>query len=192
MSDEVPVAGYLLYHGLGGLADVDLSAPVAWLAASGQPQQVSLQLVAGQTNVLVARAVSTSGLEEQSACAATSVLVGQDGSLLGGALAAAVDVTVELVESATALLGWTVTTPPGFAEPTQFEVYGDGGSGRLDLQTPLAVVDRDPQQLDLQVRLAVTQLPMRFAVRARRGDQLGPLSRTVTLTPPAIPQPQLL
>jgi len=186
-------AGYNIYHGVGGPEDVDWTQPVAHLRPDAQETTIPLALAAGQKQVLGARAVSASGVEEQNTHVLACVQTAQAGELLATPLGAIAELTVHRISNQRAGLSFSHHCPPGFATAEEFEVFTDNGTGRLDLESPVSVLpcpDGDPR--DVETLVHIDALPAQFAVRARKGEQTGPLSEIVTLAPAALSVPYVL
>ncbi len=138
------------------------------------------ELVPDVPYVLALRKLSSAGVEERNTHILTYAQIDTEGSLLPSPLAAPHDVTVDLQPNETILFGFSHHVPLGFASPTVFEVFSDGGSGTLDFENPIAAISNvKEEQADFEVTVTPAALPAKFAVRGRKDDQDGPLSRIV-------------
>ena len=145
-------------------------------------------LLAGLRYVYGVHAVSKAGLEERSTHVVTCVEIDGQGNLLPQPLARPEDVAARVQIDGSVLVGFSYDAPLGFATSDGFDVLGDHGTGQLDLENPIAAVDiLADDQRDFEVRIAQPVTPLLLAVRARRGDQTGPLSKFAFVPLPSSP-----
>jgi hypothetical protein len=191
MAVAMPRAGVNVYHGAGSADAVDYAAPVACLREGQTTAELSLALPEGERHFLAARVVSPAGVEETNTHVITCARADGAGALLDPPLPACVDVTADVLDAESAVVGFSCSPEPGFATPTSFEVLSDAGTGTLDEDNPVATVSPRDDQDDVQATVTGLALPALLVVRARRDGQAGPVSRTVRAAPatPAAPVP---
>lgn len=88
-------------------------------------------------------------------------------------------------------MGFSYHRPVGFAAPDGFDVFSDNGAGQIDPDDPMAAVDAEEGQADYELFLPAPELPIRLAVRARCGQDTGPISKIIFVplsAPPAPPE----
>ncbi len=196
---EVAPGHCCLYHGLGSRENVDYQTPLAWAPLDDWTGPVGLELSPNERHFLAARAVSAGGVEEQNTHVLCCVEVDEAGQLLPTALGPVSDLTAKAEPEGGVVIGYSYRPPPGCAQAEQFEVLSDGGSGSLDLQTPIAVI---PARVDSAGAPGASQdyeavvwadgLPAMFAVRACAVGRCGPIGPTVTVLAPVPPAPAVL
>ena len=184
------LAGYNVYHGLGGPEAIDWTSPVACPRPDEQQPTVTLNLPSGEKHVLAARAVSKGGIEEHNTHVLTYAIAGQGGALLGAPLPTPTDVVAVLQTDGAVLLGFSCHPLPGMDATTTFEVITDNGTGVMDTENPVATISASGlRETDFEVLVVPENLPARFAARARRDDDVSPLSPTVRVLPAYSPDP---
>lgn len=188
-----------LYHGLGSSEDVDYQMPLALTPLEDATVSLRLSLSPGQRHFLAARAISAAGIEEQNTHVVCCAEVDQAHVLLPPPLGVTSDLAAWCEPQGGVVIGFSYRPPLGYAAAEEFEVLGDGGSGSLDLQTPIATVPAQPSQptapaesQDYEVVVAADVLPAMFAVRPCAGGRKGPVGRTVTVTAGVPPGPVIL
>jgi hypothetical protein len=172
---------YKIYRGIGGVGNINWQSPVANVpAGTTQAVLAGLGHEIGVDYWYGLRAVSQEGLEESNTHVLVCVELDPQGQLLPPPLARPEELTARVERDGTILLGLSHQVPPGFAAADVFDVFSDGGTGELDLQTPLTTVpNRFQSRADLEASLRATPLPMKLAVRARNGRRISPLSSTI-------------
>jgi len=188
-------AGYNVYVGDGGPEAVNWQDPVACARADVQTATLSAALQPGRPKVVALRRISAAGVEEHNTHVVAYADVDEQGTLLAAPLAAPRELTAEWIPGAGLRLSFTWVVPPGFAAPQQLAIYSDGGTGTLDLETPVATASASPGQREAQVDLDEPDpdsLPIRLAVRASTPDRCSALSETVTVPRPAQPTSPVL
>jgi len=179
-----PSGGYYdIFRGVASPAAIDWHSPIASVpAGTGQAVLVGLGHEIGVQYLYGIRAVSEAGIEECGTQAVACVELDAEGQLLSPPLARPEELTVRLTREGMILLGFSHQVPPGYAAAELFDVFSDGGSGELDLQTPLATVPNAPGRAsDHEVCLPAIEFPLKLAVRARSGQRTGPLSSVITV-----------
>jgi hypothetical protein len=181
---------YNIYRGEGAAGNIDWDAPVGSVqAGAASAELTALGHTPGVEYWYGITAESDSGLEEQGRGVLACVELDAQGRLLPPPLAGPTELTARVDRGGVVLLGFSHPVPGGFAAAEVFEVFRDGPDGNIDLNTPLATVpNRAGAAAELEVTLALAELPARLAVRARAGARIGPLSETVTIA--AAPPPQ--
>jgi len=179
--------GYNVYRGKGGIEQINWEQVVACARQDQQVLCFSEKLEPGELRVYGLRAVSRGGLEERNTHVVTYAQIDEDGGLLPAPLARVSDLTVTLQTSGDLVVGFSYWAPLGFAEAEAFDVLCDGGTGQLDLENPVATIDRAEDVHDFHVCLYRPESPVLMAVRARRDGQRGPVSRTVFVPAPETP-----
>ena len=171
--------GYNVYRGLGGIEGIDWENPIAYLVPGPNSITLAQDLSPGQRYIYAVRAVSSAGIEERNTHVIAYANTDEQGILLPAPLTRPKDPTVEVQQSAL-LIGFTYLTPIGFADADGFDVLGDNGTGQLDLENPVATVEKSRNdRFDFEVSIARPDTPVLLAVRARRGEQVGPVSKIV-------------
>jgi len=184
------LGGYNVYHGLGGPEAIDWTSPVACARADVQQVIVPLALIANQQHILAARAVSSGGIEEHNTHVLAIVTTDEGGALLPPPLSRPTEVTATVVSGNAVLVGFSLHRGPGMGAATALEVLTDHGTGVMDMETPAATIDvSDTRQRSFQALVTAEVLPARFAVRARKNEQIGLLSPVVTVRAPQTPPP---
>jgi hypothetical protein len=179
-----PSGGYYdIFRGVASPAAIDWVSPVASIpAGTGQAVLAGLGHEIGVQYLYGIRTVSEAGIEECGTQAVACVELDAEGQLLSPPLARPEELTVRLTREGMILLGFSHQVPPGYAAAELFDVFSDGGSGELDLQTPLATVPNAPGRAsDHEVCLPAIEFPLKLAVRARSGQRTGPLSSVITV-----------
>jgi hypothetical protein len=179
-----PSGGYYdIFRGVASPAAIDWNSPVGSVpAGSGQAVLAGLGHEIGVDYWYGIRTVSEAGIEECGTQAVACVELDAEGQLLSPPLARPEELTVRLTREGMILLGFSHQVPPGYAAAELFDVFSDGGSGELDLQTPLATVPNAPGRAsDHEVCLPAIEFPLKLAVRARSGQRTGPLSSVITV-----------
>jgi hypothetical protein len=179
-----PSGGYYdIFRGIASPAAIDWVSPVASIpAGTGQAVLAGLGHEIGVQYWYGIRTVSEAGIEECGTQAVACVELDAEGQLLSPPLARPEELTVRLTREGMILLGFSHQVPPGYAAAELFDVFSDGGSGELDLQTPLATVPNAPGRAsDHEVCLPAIEFPLKLAVRARSGQRTGPLSSVITV-----------
>ncbi|MCD4823583.1 MAG: hypothetical protein K8S55_03180 [Phycisphaerae bacterium] len=177
-------AGYNIYRGLtqddmtlvaaprSGVTEVDISQPgdtAYWYKIT---------------------AVSAAGVEEHNTHVMCLADIDEADELQPSPLPVPVELTAELTAEDSLKLGFCWEIPPGYAQPTGFEVFSDSGSGTLDMENPVAVVSITAvDHLEHSAVVSFSTLPIQLAVRATRDAQAGPLSKTLIVPAAAPPLP---
>jgi hypothetical protein len=185
-----------LYHGLGSRGAIDYDTPVALVPPDSASVSVALSAVAGERHFLAARAVSAAGVEEQNTHVVCCVEVDDAGQLLPAPLGAVSDLTAWTEPGGGIVVGFSYQPPPGFVAAEHFEVLSDGGSGQLDLDTPITTIPALPPEAhlptakhDYEAVVPVTSLPVLLAVRACADGRSGPVGLPVAVPAAAAPGP---
>jgi hypothetical protein len=180
--------GYRIYRGEGGPEAIDWSTPVAAAPAAGAVEAAGQSLQPGRTYVYAARAVSAEGIEEGSSHILARVRVDEQGSLAAVPPPAPIELTAADLPDGNLLVGFTFAPPPGWPAGERFEVGGDGGSGVVGFDEPLAVVEpAEAGQTEFEVAIVRPAGPSLLAVRAVAGDRPGPPCPAVRLPAAAGP-----
>ena len=186
------LGGYRVYRGPGRQEAIDYARPVAFIG-QGSPQAVlsGLGHAEGVEYWYAARAVSGAGMEEGNSHVLAYARL-SNGQLQTAALLPPAEVTAQRASEDRVAVSFSYPHVPGMAIPEAFDVFGDGGDGIIDLQTPLASIDHVVGKKDFEVVVASPAFPAKFAVRSRKGLLAGPLSPIITVgaaSVPEIPQP---
>ena len=194
MTVNFPKKGLNIYHGPGGPEAIDWSKPVAYLKESDDQTDLNLELLPTQRHCLGVRAVSSDGVEDKNThvFAYTETDVSLD--LLPQPLFQPYDVTADLLNAGTLLIGFSHKQLLGYADPEGFEILTDNGTEQLDLENPIAsVLKKSEYQSDFEKQITPPTLPAKFAVRAYKNTYRGPLSRIVEVKPLSVPiAPEML
>ena len=157
-------------------------------AGTSEIDITGLGLASGGEYWLGVRATSAAGIEETNTDRLTRAVVDEAGDVQPLPLAAVRELTAELQTDGSVIVGFTHTTSPGWATPTEFEVLTDNGTGELDLVTPAATINvTDAGAGDYEAAVAASTLPAKFSARARSGAETGPVAPPVTVSLPAGP-----
>lgn len=179
-ASEKSSSGYNIYLGQGDLAAVDWSNPVAHVGPAGGDVSVHLPAQAGQAYTLAARAVSAAGVEECNTHVILALVGAADGRLIQR-LDAPTDVCA-LLTGRSVSLAFRFTRSQGAAAPESFDVFTDGGTGSMNLNSAVASLSLAGQPEGcFSIVFEASTLPAGFAVAARRGDQTGSPSSVVQL-----------
>ncbi|MBN1941819.1 MAG: DNRLRE domain-containing protein [Phycisphaerae bacterium] len=185
---EYQPAGSRVYFGAGGVEDIDFSSPVAFVPDGETTTAIPLNLAPGQRYAVAARRVSAAGVEEHNTHVVTLLQTDEGGALLPAPLPRPFDLAFERLNADTIRLGFSCDAPLGHAEPTEYRVYGDGSTGVMDYETPLATLaEHVAGRREFIVELTVSTLPLQLAARAWSGAQAGPISPVLVI--PASPSP---
>lgn len=188
------LGGYDLYSGIGTPEAIDREQPTAYLREGEQTRALQFAMIPGIKYVLSARAVSPSGVQECNSHVLAYAEIDDLGQLSPPPLSRNTDVTAKRHRDGYVVVGFSYRADFGFAAADAFDILSDSGTGTLNLDTPVAnVSDVDPRQTEFEVVVPAAALPAMFSVRARVGDQTGPISRIVTVAAgPAASPPTLL
>ncbi len=179
MTVAFSTTGNNVYRGLGGLEGIEWENPIAYLMPGPNSITLSQNLSPGQRYIYAVRSVSSSGVQERNTHVIAYANTDEQGILLPAPLTRPKDPTVEVQHSAL-LIGFTYLTPIGFADADGFDVLSDNGTGQLDLENPVATVEKSRNdRFDFEVPIDRPDTPVLLAVRARRGEQVGPISEIV-------------
>ena len=180
-----------IYHGLGSAEEIDYATPVAVAGEDDTYVSLLLAMAAGDRHFLGARAVSVAGIEEQNTHVVCWAEVDQAGSLLPPPLARPDNLTARALGNAVLAIGFSYYSAPPYVAAESFEVLSDGGTGQLDMDNPVAVAPAR-QSGEYNVQVSAEVLPARFAVRARVGEHLGPLSAVLFVPLDDPPAPRVM
>ena len=188
-----PKHGYKVYRGIGGSESIDWQNHIAYTRHDQTNLTIPLQLTTGQRHIFGVRAVSQAGVEEHNSTVLAYAEVDTQGDLLPQGLSAPCDITAAIQVNGSLLLGFSYDVNPGHAQATSFELVSDFGTGTLDLDNPAATISdfRDGQS-EFEVLLDSPTLPAKFAARAKKDQQVGPLSRIIAVDALATPQPPIV
>lgn len=176
------VSQYRVYLGIGGVEDIDWTTPVATVSDEDDAADVSLSLVPGVRYALAARRVSEAGVEEHNTHVVTFVEVSAAGVLSPTPLPRPSALSFERVSAEVVRLGFSCDVPAGYAEPTEYHVYGDGGTGAMDYETSVTVLaEHVAGRREFVVELPTPVLPLQLSVQARRGGQSGPAGAVLVI-----------
>jgi hypothetical protein len=177
-----------IYLGDGGEEEIDWNTPVAFLPEGTVEADLPVFLAPGRRYALAARRVSAAGVEEHNTHVVTLLETDAEGLLQPAPLPRPFDLSFETADADTIRLGFSCDVPLGHAEPTEYRVYGDGGTGVMDYETPLAVLaEHVSGRREFVIELPVPSLPRQLAVQAWRGAQVGPISPVLVI--PALSSP---
>ena len=180
MTVAFQVSGYNVYRGIGGPEQIDWNNPVAYLRPSEEAISFAQTLLPAQRYIYGVRTVSGGGLEERNTHVVTYVEIDGNGNLLPPPLARPEEVTATVQTDGNILMGFSYRAPLGYTSADGFDILSDHGTGRLDLENPVATIDEvDDAQCDFEISIEGPQTPLLLAVRPRYEDRTGPLSRTV-------------
>ncbi len=187
MTVAFQLSGYNVYRGLGGIEGIDWDNPIAYLMPGADSITFAQDLLPEQRYVYAVRAVSSAGVRERNTHVIAYVEPDEQGSLLPAPLARPTDPTVE-VQQSSLLIGFTYLAPIGFAQADGFDVLSDNSTGQLDFDNPVATVERSRNdRFDFEVSITRPDAPVLLAVRARLGEQVGPVSEIVFVPPASGP-----
>ncbi len=168
--------GYNVYRGVGGIEDIDWNNPVAYLRIGQDSIAFDQDLLPGQRYIYAVRTVSPAGAEERNTQVITYVETDEQGNLLPAPLARPTDLVVD-VQQISLLIGFSYCAPLGFSEADGFDVLSDNGTGQLDLDNPVATVERSQNgQFDFETSITRPGVPVLLTVRAREVQRTGPIS----------------
>ena len=188
MTVAVQLGGYNIYWGEGGAEDVDFDTPLGCMRADQSALTIGQSLDRLRTHVFVARAISPEGQEEHNTHVLAHVKLDEQGQLTPVPLARVNDLTVEAVSNDLLLIAFSHVAPAGFAVADGFDLVSDGGTGQLDLESPVGAIDEVVAgQTEFEITLSRPVWPLRLAVRTRNGADLGPLSEVVLVGAPDPP-----
>ncbi len=178
------IDGFNIYRGVGSVDRIDWETPVGFTAeGTTEVLLAGQQLAPGTSYFYALRAGNQEGLEESGRSAVACVEVDAQEQLLLPPLARCCELTVRWQRDGTILLGFSHPVPPGYAAAEVLEVFSDGGTGQMNLETPLATAaNLAASTADLEVAILPPALPIQLFVRARRGQRTGPLSAPITVT----------
>ncbi len=187
------LGGYNVYRGFGGIEGIDWDKPVAYLRAGQDSITFDQDLLPGRSYVYAVRAVSSAGVEESKTFVIIYVQTDDQGNLLPAPLACPRDLTAD-VQQSSLLIGFSYYAPVGFADADGFDVLGDNGTGQLDLDNPVATVERSRNdRFDFEVSIARPDTSVLLAVRPRQSQRTGPISEILFVPLASAPaQPQIL
>ena len=170
------LGGYNVYRGVGGIEDINWNSPVAYLRAGQDSIAFDQDLLPGQRYIYAVRTVSSAGAEERNTQVITYVETDEQGNLLPAPLARPTDLAVDVRQSSL-LIGFSCYAPLGFSEADGFDVLSDNGTGQLDLDNPVATVERSRNgQFDFETSITRPGTPVLLSVRAREDQRTGPIS----------------
>ncbi|MFH1615021.1 MAG: hypothetical protein ABIG61_08060 [Planctomycetota bacterium] len=99
-----------------------------------------LEHEAGGTYYYVVRRVNSCGKEEHSFCGSVKVAFDDQGNLIEGICNGAFDVKVSQIDGDRVELLWFYWPIRQGLKPGSFRIYGDGGSGTINYNSPLAEI----------------------------------------------------
>ncbi|MDY7011800.1 MAG: hypothetical protein SVV80_13775, partial [Planctomycetota bacterium] len=189
MTVAFALGGYNIYRGVGGIEDIDWDSPVAYLRDGEDNITFVQDLLPGLHYIYAVRAVSSAGVQERNTHVITYVRTDEQGNLLSAPLGRPTDLVVN-VQQSNLLVGFSYYTPPGFAQTDGFDILSDNGTGQLDLDNPVATVERSLyERFDFEVSITRPEMPVLMAVRAREGQRTGPISEILFIPLSGAPAP---
>ena len=169
MASDPTISGYRIYHGLGGPDSVDYATPIAFIpVAEAEGFTVPLELAAGTSHTLAARAVQEGGTEEHNTHVTLQVTLDDQGRLVAGTLPVPYDLAAQWYSDGSLAAGFRCQAEAS-APLTALEILTDGGSGIIDTEHPIAVIAMpSPDRDTFAVHLAAPAVAALMAVRAVR------------------------
>jgi len=175
-------AGSRVYIGAGGVENIDWNTPVAVVPDGTTAAEIPASLAPNRRYALAVRRISDAGVEEHNTHVVTILETDAAGVLQPPPLPRPFDLSFEQVNADTIRLGFSCDVPLGFAEPTEYRVYSDGGTGAMNYETPVATfAEHVAGRREFVVALPAPPLPLQLAVQARRDAQAGPMSSTLVV-----------
>jgi len=182
MTVAFQLGGYNVYLGKGSPDMIDWDQAIAYTRYNVEAITINVPLMEGQKHVLAARAVSHLGVEEHNTHVLSYVELDAEGNLLPRPMSAPSEITTDIQGDGSLVMSFSYRPPTGFAPADAFEIFSDGGTGTVDLEEPVATLSNvEPHQTDFEVLLNVESFPVKLAARGLKGEQNGPLSRTITV-----------
>lgn len=131
----------VLYHG-GSMEEIDFDniLAVTEIDACRVSPPGYVQHNSGSVYFYVVRRANICGCQEHTLSAAVKVVIGADGNLVQPQPNEVFDAKAEQVDGGKVHLVWYYCPLEQKAEPICFNVYYDGGTGRIDYQNPIATV----------------------------------------------------
>jgi hypothetical protein len=182
IADGRPTGGLSRYHlyrsaAGGSPATIDYAAPVATIPLGATTRRMAgLGHTAGQDYWYGLRRISDSGVEERNTHVRALVRLDEAGNLVPP-MAAPCDVTANSRKDGAVIVGFTYRAAGDWPCPGAFDIFTDGGTGTLDLGTPLASIPCVPRKSEYETIVTPSALPAKFAVRPRVGGVSGPRRR---------------
>ena len=185
---DFPLGGYDICFGEGGPEAIDWSSPIAYLSPTEVQVQLNLTLTANAKYVTGVRPISSAGIAADTGTAFTYFEVDGNGLLQPAPLGRPTDVTAQVLGDGEVLVAFSCHALGGMIAPASYEILTDGGTGTIDLDTPVAtVLPTYASQREFDATFSHGSLPALYAVRGRKDTQPGPLSAIVTVIPAATP-----
>lgn len=187
----VPLAApsHNVYIGPADPDRIDFTNPVGYANINSAAFTFAADVPSGQTFTLAVRAVSAHGVEEHNTHVLARGHVDEAGTFIPD-LPRASEVSVA-DRCGTFRVSFLVPHDPATATPDRWELLGDAGTGTLNADAPLAVLDEPGRPGEpLGFSISADPRPTRLAVRAALADRTGSLSRVCvvpTANPPATP-----
>jgi hypothetical protein len=130
-----------------------MSSPIIGAGAAGQVAIREFPWIAhepGTTYVYRLNAVGAGGVEEDSAKNVTSVAFGPDGAWLGLRPNSPSDLRISCLSGGRFALRWSYNEKNQQASPSEFRIFTDGGTGSIDYDEPVAVVQCRGRRMHFQ------------------------------------------
>jgi len=181
MLANLPLGGFNIYLGQGGPEATDWTNPIAAFRPGEDEISFRLQLEAGHTHALSARAVSEEGLEELSTHVCTLARLDQQGQLLAQPVPTPVYVSASCIADGLMIVGFSLRNSPANQQVDSFEILYDSPGGSFEDPTVLSTLPAEADRCDYELVLPTPSLPGLLAVRAWRSTQPGPLSDIVEI-----------
>jgi hypothetical protein len=169
--------GSRIYLGDGGVEDINWDTPIAFAPEDTSQVNIPVSFEPNRRYALATRRVSAAGVEEHNTHVVTILETSADGILQPAPLPRPFDLSFERVNADTIRLGFSCDVPLGFSEPMEFRIYGDGGTGEMDFETPVATMtEHVAGRREFVIELSITSLPMQLASQAWREGRSGSVS----------------
>ena len=186
--------GYRVYRGEASRSNIDYAAPVAVIDPTAvEADLAGLGHADGSRTFYALRAVSATGKEDRNRDVVASLSLDGDGEQYGRPPTSPTHVFAEAIAGAKVRLRWSWTAAAGDAMPDTFAIYGDGGEGSVDFDTPIDTLACDGGREYEWTSDALTDgRAYRFAVRSQASDgREDDVAEIVTAVADATAPPQL-
>jgi hypothetical protein len=183
----------LLYATRGDARDIDWDTPLAILFPNASAAITPRELSVDVYDAFAVRNVSAAGTVEHSTHVVALARRNAAGMLQSTVLPQPKRVSLSNVSDDRVQLTFVVHMAPGVTAPTAFDILGDDESGHFNLDEPLTTISAASGPVPVRATVTVSRRPCRLAVRARRNESFGPLSRAVTVAALRVPpSPEIL
>lgn len=192
MSEPNPnQTGTNIYLAPGGVAEIDFTAPAAFVPADQETLELPVPLTPGTEYTLVGRSVSADGVEEHSLQARLCLRTAPDGSAAEQPLPVPTDLSVDRLADGQLRLGCSIQRIVGERAPAAVEVFAAGDGEAMDTTSPVATAGGATGEV--LVSFPRPPLPCRLTVRCIADGQAGRLAQPVAVAETAeLPTPETL